>query len=50
MPIALTVNGRRRTVDAPPDTPLLWVLRDELKLTKYSCGTRRLRGTRCPQR
>ena len=38
--IALTVNGRRRTVDVPPDTPLLWVLRDELKLkgTKYSCG------------
>ncbi len=40
MPITLTVNGRPRTVDAPPDTPLLWVLRDELKLkgTKYSCG------------
>jgi isoquinoline 1-oxidoreductase alpha subunit len=40
MPITLTVNGRRRTVDASPDTPLLWVLRDDLKLkgTKYSCG------------
>ena len=40
MPITLTVNGQRRTVDAPPDTPLLWVLRDDLKLkgTKYSCG------------
>ncbi|HEX9106989.1 MAG TPA: (2Fe-2S)-binding protein [Longimicrobiales bacterium] len=38
--ITLTVNGRRRTVDVPADTPLLWVLRDELKLkgTKYSCG------------
>ncbi len=38
--ITLMVNGRRRTVDALPDTPLLWVLRDELKLkgTKYSCG------------
>lgn len=38
--ITLTVNGRRRTVDVAPDTPLLWVLRDELKLkgTKYSCG------------
>jgi aerobic-type carbon monoxide dehydrogenase small subunit (CoxS/CutS family) len=38
--ITLVVNGRRRSVDAPPDTPLLWVLRDELKLkgTKYSCG------------
>ncbi len=36
----LTVNGKTRTVDVPPDTPLLWVLRDELKLkgTKYSCG------------
>ncbi len=40
MPVTLTVNGQRRTVDAPPDTPLLWVLRDDLKLkgTKYSCG------------
>lgn len=39
-PITLTVNGGRITVDVPPDTPLLWVLRDELKLkgTKYSCG------------
>ncbi len=38
--VTLTVNGQRRTVDAPPDTPLLWVLRDDLKLkgTKYSCG------------
>jgi isoquinoline 1-oxidoreductase alpha subunit len=40
MPFTLTVNGERRTVDAPADTPLLWVLRDELELrgTKYSCG------------
>ena len=39
-PISLTVNGQRRTVDVAPDTPLLWVLRDELGLkgTKYSCG------------
>jgi isoquinoline 1-oxidoreductase subunit alpha len=38
--LTLTVNGKTRTVDVPPDTPLLWVLRDELKLkgTKYSCG------------
>ena len=37
---ALTVNGRRRSIDADPDTPLLWVLRDELGLTgtKYGCG------------
>jgi isoquinoline 1-oxidoreductase alpha subunit len=36
----LRVNGRRREVDASPDTPLLWVLRDELQLTgtKYGCG------------
>ena len=34
------VNGRRRTVDAPDDMPLLWVLRDLLGLTgtKYGCG------------
>ena len=38
--ITFTVNGERRTVDVAPDTPLLWVLRDELRLkgTKYSCG------------
>jgi aerobic-type carbon monoxide dehydrogenase small subunit (CoxS/CutS family) len=36
----LTVNGSRRDVDAPSDTPLLWVLRDRLGLTgtKYGCG------------
>ena len=36
----LTVNGQRREVTVPPDTPLLWVLRDELGLTgaKYGCG------------
>jgi len=36
----LTVNGRARTVNVDPDTPLLWVLRDELRLTgtKYGCG------------
>ena len=36
----LTVNGKTRTVESEPDTPLLWVLRDELKLTgtKYGCG------------
>jgi isoquinoline 1-oxidoreductase alpha subunit len=37
---ALVVNGRNTTVDVDPDTPLLWVLRDELHLTgtKYGCG------------
>ena len=38
--LALTVNGRKREVDVPGDTPLLWVLRDHLDLTgtKYGCG------------
>ena len=36
----LTVNGVARDVDAPPDMPLLWVLRDVLQLTgtKFGCG------------
>lgn len=40
MAITLNVNSTEHTVHAPPDTPLLWVLRDELKLTgtKYGCG------------
>jgi isoquinoline 1-oxidoreductase alpha subunit len=40
MATKLTVNGRSTSVDAPPDTPLLWVLRDVLNLhgTKYGCG------------
>ncbi len=37
---SLTVNGEARTVDAPAEMPLLWVLRDLLELTgtKYGCG------------
>jgi isoquinoline 1-oxidoreductase alpha subunit len=37
---SLNVNGKLRTVDAEPDTPLLWVLREQLGLTgtKYGCG------------
>jgi len=37
----LNINGKRRTVDADPGTPLLWVLRDTLRLvgTKFGCGT-----------
>ena len=40
MPIQLTVNGTPKSVDADPDTPLLWALRDLLGLTgtKYGCG------------
>jgi isoquinoline 1-oxidoreductase alpha subunit len=36
----LTVNGQAATVDVPDDTPLLWVLREELGLTgtKFGCG------------
>lgn len=36
----ITVNGNRHDVDAAPDTPLLWVLRDHLGLTgtKFGCG------------
>jgi isoquinoline 1-oxidoreductase alpha subunit len=36
----LNVNGRRMRVDAPEDTPLLWVLRDYVGLTgtKFGCG------------
>ena len=36
----LTVNGQVHEVDAPPDMPLLWVLRDILDLTgtKFGCG------------
>jgi aerobic-type carbon monoxide dehydrogenase small subunit (CoxS/CutS family) len=39
-PIELQVNGKRYTANYPPDTPLLYVLRDELGLTgtKYGCG------------
>lgn len=38
--IQLNINGKPTRVDAEPDTPLLWVLRDELHLTgtKYGCG------------
>ncbi|NRB53077.1 MAG: (2Fe-2S)-binding protein [Saprospiraceae bacterium] len=36
----LTINGEKREVDVDPDTPILWVLRDELDLvgTKFGCG------------
>ena len=38
--ISITVNGVTRQLDIEPETPLLWVLRDELGLTgtKYGCG------------
>ena len=36
----LNINGKSHHVDVAPDTPLLWVLRDHLKLlgTKFGCG------------
>jgi len=36
----INVNGRRQSVDVAPETPLLWVLRDDLQLsgTKFGCG------------
>ena len=38
--ITLNINGKAVRVDAEPDTPLLWVLRDTLQLTgtKFGCG------------
>ncbi len=38
--LTLKINGRNMAVNAEPDTPLLWVLRGELKLvgTKFGCG------------
>ena len=40
MTISFTVNGEDRSTDVDPDTPLLWVLRDEMRLTgtKFGCG------------
>ncbi len=40
MAFTLKVNGQTHSVDVEPDTPLLWVLRDNLKLTgtKFGCG------------
>jgi isoquinoline 1-oxidoreductase alpha subunit len=40
MSLELSVNGKQVRVDVEPDTPLLWVLRDELRLTgtKFGCG------------
>ncbi|MBY0306147.1 MAG: (2Fe-2S)-binding protein [Sphingomonas sp.] len=40
MPIEATVNGKPVTFNAEPDTPLLWVIREELGMTgtKFGCG------------
>ena len=41
MAFAFKINGNAAQSDAPPQTPLLWVIREELKLTgtKFGCGT-----------
>ena len=41
MATQFVVNGKSVSTDAPPSTPLLWVIREGLKLTgtKYGCGT-----------
>ena len=41
MAVEFSINGKRVHSDAPPHTPLLWVIREELKLTgtKFGCGT-----------
>src|SRR2546422_3966383 len=38
--VTLHVNGKAQQVDVPPETPLLWVLRDVLGMTgtKFGCG------------
>ena len=38
--VTLLINGTSYRIDAPPDTPLLWVIRERLQLTgtKYGCG------------
>jgi isoquinoline 1-oxidoreductase subunit alpha len=40
MSTTLTINGSAKTITAADDTPMLWVLRDELKMTgtKFGCG------------
>ena len=39
--ITITINGKAATVEAEPDTPLLWVVREHMKLTgtKFGCGS-----------
>ena len=43
MQLTLNINNKAETVDVEPETPLLWVLRDNIGLTgtKYGCGIAR---------
>ena len=45
----LNINGKVRDVQAEPDTPLLWVIREQVGLTgtKYGCGVARAAPARC---
>jgi isoquinoline 1-oxidoreductase alpha subunit len=45
----LTVNGQTRELTVDPGTPLLWVLREDLKMTgtKYGCGISPVGRARC---
>jgi len=40
MAVGFTINGKAASVEAAPDTPLLWVVREHLKMTgtKFGCG------------
>lgn len=40
MPVTITVNDTKHTIDAEPDMPLLWAIRDHVRLTgtKFGCG------------
>jgi aerobic-type carbon monoxide dehydrogenase small subunit (CoxS/CutS family) len=46
MQYKLSINGQTKAVDAPPDMPLLWVIRDLIGLTgtKYGCGIAQCRA------
>src|SRR5262249_35300580 len=48
--VAFTINGKAVNVEAEPDTALLWVVREHLKLTgtKYGCGLRPVRRLLVP--
>jgi len=43
MAISLKINGKNHSVDAEPDTPLLWAIRDHVEMTgtKFGCGIAR---------
>ena len=40
MPITFRINGKAVSSEAPPQTPLLWIIREQVKLmgTKFGCG------------